>query len=69
MLARLLVEQLLRTEHVTSRCPGMRGAAWNELVAEVLCRDSTVPESTLQLVCCLVVETSGGIEGVAHSGN
>jgi hypothetical protein len=47
----------------------MRGAAWDELGAEVLGRDSAMSESMPKLVRCLLVEASGGIEGVAHSGN
>ena len=55
---------------MAARCPGVRGAAWDELVAKVLRRDPAVPDRALELGRHLIVEPGRLLERlVAQAGN
>ena len=64
MLKRLCIEALARGEDVPVRGPRVRGAARDDVVAEVTGRNAAVLRRKVELRGCLVVQARGGLAGV-----
>jgi hypothetical protein len=61
VLARLVLQALLRLEHVTVRSPSMRCSARNLSFAEVLRRPLAVFRREVELGRRFVVQSGGGV--------